>query len=193
MLVLANGLAGFGVALLLIGHFFVSNERHLKGFTAAAAGGFLVMIGSALLESWSVVVLNLVWIGLSLEGIRMLGKEPVSNPAKAAVNGYMKTLLPITFVVGMVLMVTGYYDLSAWACTVIYLLGYWLLTTKRLTNQEYMLWTFLGFFLLLQHLVEHQSYSVLVNETIGALISLRALHRYLTNNEKSDLVSGSDG
>lgn len=185
MLAFANGLSAMGVVLLLIGHYFVSGERYRPGYWAAAAGGFLVMLGSILLESWAVVALNLVWIGLSLEGLRLMGREKVITPGRDRLRGHLKKLLPMTFLVGMVLMVTGHYDLSAWACTVIYLLGYWLLMTKQLSNPEYMLWTFLGFFLLINHLVAYQSYSVLFSETLGPLISLRALIGYFLALDKT--------
>lgn len=183
-LLLANLLSGVGVVLLLLGHYFVSGERHRNGYRAAAAGGLLVMLGSILLESWSVVFLNLVWIGLSLEGLRLLGRENVSPRLSERLALYLNKLLGLTFAAGMVLMVLGYADLSAWTCTVIYLLGYGLLTSKRLSSAEYMLWTFLGFFLLIDHLIEHQSYSVLFNESLGALISLQALLKYLRAGTK---------
>jgi hypothetical protein len=185
MLFFANAIAGVGVLLLLLGHYFVSREKCRPGYWLAAGGGLLVMIGSMILESWSVVALNLVWIGLSLEGLRLLGRERQISAKSQSRDEAFKKLLPITFLVGMVLMVTGYYDLSAWACTAIYLVGYWLLTTKRMSNAEYMLWTFLGFFLLIDHLVERQSYSVLFNETLGALVSLSALTGYLQKSDKA--------
>lgn len=173
---IGNGLSGIGVLLLLTGHYFVSKERQRAGFQTSAAGGLLVMAGSVLLASWSVVFLNIVWVGLSLEGLRQLGKEPVEPVGLGASLGkFLNQMLPVTFVVGMVLVFSGHSDLAAWACTAIYLIGYWLLTTRRISNPEYMLWTFLGFFLLISHLIAHQSFSVLFNETLGAIISLRAL------------------
>lgn len=177
--IVANALCAAGVAFLLIGHYFVSIEKFNKGYGSAAAGGVFVMVGSAILASWSVVFLNLIWVYLSLSGMRRLKDDTSASVRNESLSHYLAKLLPIAFVVGIVLSVTGYDDLAAWACTVIYLLGYWLLTTKRIGNPEYMLWTFLGFFLLINHLVDHHSYSVLANETIGAVISLRGLLGYV--------------
>lgn len=191
--IVANALCAAGVAFLLIGHYFVSVEKFNKGYGSAAAGGVLVMLGSAILSSWSVVFLNLIWVYLSLLGLKRLKEDKVETTTNDSLGHYLARLLPIAFVVGIVLSVTGHDDLAAWACTVIYLLGYWLLTTKRIGNPEYMLWTFLGLFLLINHLVDHHSYSVLANETIGAIISLRGLLGYVRSiPEKQVGPTGDD-
>lgn len=174
LLVSANAIAGIGVIGLVAGHGIIAAGNKGRGFKFSGAGSLLVAISAIMLNSWPVFVLNAIWLWLSIQGVRNLNKPDQSHtPGSMAALGNL--IVPITFVLGVIALAMGFYSIAAWACTCIYLIGYYLLSSNSWSNNRYLLWTLLAYFLLVIHLIETNQFMVLFNESLGALFSLSGL------------------
>lgn len=179
---IANLLNGFGVALLLIGHWQISKNYFKKGFYSSFLGAIIVSIGSILLQSWPVAGLNLLWAVISFYGAT-IGFEHTKYKLRKI---FILELLSAVLVLGILANVFGYPDISAWCTTIIYIMSFFLFTHNNINKTEYMFWSFIGFFLIIEHLIHKQSYSVLVNEIIGGYISLKTLLKDISIDYPND-------
>lgn len=180
---IGNLISGIGVFFLLLGHYIISTGKEIKGIKFSITGSFFVSIGAILLTSWPILGLNAFWIMIGLYGLYHR-KNNENIEKKTSRSSYVNYFFLVLFLTGMAFSLSGQYDIAAWFCTVLYLSAFALFSNKYITNFEYMIWTFLGFFLLLEHLILKYNYSVLFNETIGALISFNGIILCLKNKKK---------
>lgn len=182
MVLIGNLISAIGVFFLIFGHHIISQGKEEKGIKLSITGGAFVATGATFLASWPVFGLNIVWMGIGLYGLYHRGKnKTVENPYNNKI--YYNLFFLAIFLTGMSFSILGNYDIAAWFCTALYLFAFAFFSHKKIDNFQYMLWTFLGFFLLLEHLIIKHNYSVLVNETIGAIISFKGMLFFLKNRK----------
>jgi hypothetical protein len=189
--IVGNIISGIGVFFLIAGHFIISQEKETLGIKLSVTGGLFVGIGAIFLTSWPILGLNIFWIVIGLYGLYERTKK-IQNINKRSSSVYVNFLFTTIFLIGIFFSILGNYNVAAWFCTALYLLAFALFSNKYINNLEYMIWTFLGFFLLLEHLIVKHNYSVLINESIGALISLRGVLFHIKRIKKnnSDKIDG---
>jgi hypothetical protein len=174
LILAGNLISAIGVFFLIFGHHIISKGKENQGIKLSVTGGAFVATGAVFLTSWPIFGLNIVWMGIGLYGLYHRGKTENINNLYNNKNYYNLFFLAL-FLIGMIFSVLGQYNIAAWFCTALYLFAFAFFSHKRIDNFQYMIWTFLGFFLLLEHLIIKQNYSVLVNETIGAIISFKGM------------------
>lgn len=169
-IIIANIINFIGVAFLLIGHFFVSKEDKI-GFLLSFIGAVFVSIGSFILESYPIVVLDLIWAILSIYGFISYhkNKELFNNFINVGISS-----LFLLFSITIVFFVWGS-SMLAWMTTFIYSCSYYLLSSGRISIHYYLFVCIIGFIISIPHLIEVQSYSVFINEVIAAFISFYKL------------------
>lgn len=176
---LANTINGVGVVGLIISHFLVAQSKMTQGFVFSLAGGALVATGSALLLSWPVVFLNVVWALIALLGL-VRSKSPITQPASPS---SMASLLLLCIYMLVFLYFSLFYsfighEFSGWVATGFYVSSFILLSLGIFQSRHYLFVCLLGYFLLIVHLILTNNYAVLLNETIGALIGIWGVGAY---------------
>lgn len=168
--IIANIINFTGVVFLLTGHFFVSKEDKI-GFLFSFIGAVFVAIGSFILESYPIVVLDLIWAILSIYGFISYhnNKELCNNFINVGISS-----LFLLFSITIVFFIWGDSMLS-WVTTFIYLCSYYLLSSGRISIHYYLFVCIVGFIISIPHLIEVQSYSVFINEFIAASVSFYRL------------------
>lgn len=179
----------YGNAINLVGVLFLAlsnaaiafRSEVASGFRLAAVGGMLVALGSLLLGSYPVVILNVLWMMIGLVGTKHI--QMPSFAVHPNVVGVLTTLI------GATLAAFGNLTAAAYATTVLYLLGFFLYATKSISRFSYLCWSVAGYVILIPHLIEMRSYSVLLNETVGAIICSAGLVK-ITLSLNGPAVSG---
>jgi hypothetical protein len=165
---IANAINGVGAlfsfyATYLLG--FGVDEKKVFKNSAISAG--LLIVGSAMLGSWPAVFLDVIWVCISLLGMR--GWE-LPNFAKRI----PLALYPMA-VVGAISFAYGSYTLSAFMCAGIYIVGFACLSSKSISNKSYIIWCLIGYIFFVPHLIQADSYSILFEETVSVFLGLGSL------------------
>lgn len=175
-IVIANIINGVGVFLLIMAHAFLSLSNSKYNFIISALGCFLVIIGSVILESYPIVVLNFLWMVISIYAFFDKKILPKSINKKYLFLLYLSFLLGLISVLchflNIKIELINFESIAAYQTTFIYLFAYVLFVEKIIIKKEYLIWTTLGFFILFPHLMYNFQYSVLFNEVIGAIIGI---------------------
>lgn len=192
---LANAINGIGVLGLIMGHFLIARSKMLHGFLCSSLGGVFVAIGSAILGSWPVVTLNVIWFLIGVIGFirtkKQSGSGPVATHSRHSDLVFVVLYTVLFFVAYSLFSLMGNHGLGAWTATAFYLTSFVLLSTGKIQSRHYLFIGVLGYLLLLMHLILSQNYAVLVNETIGAVIGLYGIGHYYwqkRSNQKTVLA-----
>ena len=171
-IILFNIISAIGVVLLILSHAFISVSNVKRGFLIAALGSFFVSVASFLLKSYPVLFLNIIWCGISLYGYFHHEKKEDHKYVTKYNYG-----IAVLFLISSIFSVSLYmdsknYDFLAYNCTFIYLLSYFLFSKKYITKIWYLWWCVAGYFFVVPHLLLKFQYSVLMNESLGAVIGM---------------------
>jgi len=169
---IGNTINALGVLMLMSGHISISLQNNKYAFLLSAFGSFLVMIGSVFLQSYPVFGLNLVWMLLSLSAYY--------DYTIIRINKFPHSILKVIFAIGVISVFMEYWgyekilfnNISGWCVTLIYLIAYYLFAQKMLSKKNYLIWTTLGFFLIISHLIEYSQYAVMVEEIVGTVVGI---------------------
>lgn len=172
-LLIANSINAIGVVGLLGGHILISyrDDYVRAGFFMSATGAFLCAIGSFLLGSWPIVILDTIWCFLSLRG----GLVPPNSLIKK--HQLLPPLLPhkeivaLSYVIAGLLVISGEWILAAFITTLIYVHCYAAFSDGAIDRKHYLLYTMGAYFFVVPHLIDFSSYAILFNETLGFFIS----------------------
>lgn len=169
-IILFNIISAIGVGLLILSHAFISVSNVKRGFLIAAMGSFFVSVASFLLKSYPVLVLNIIWCGISIYGYFHHDKKETHKHVSKYNYG-----IAVLFLVSSLVSVWFYldsknYDFLAYNCTFIYLLSYFLFSKKYITKTWYLFCCVAGYFFVMPHLLLKFQYSVLLNESVWAII-----------------------
>lgn len=144
-----------------------------KGYLIYIASCSLLVIGSSMLLSWPVVLLNFLWMTISIFGF--FGKTLFANLPSAL----MARTAYYAAAVGTIALTLGYYDLAALMTTSVYFLAYAAFCNKNFSKLQYLTWCLVGYVFLLPHLIEANQYAVLASETLGFVIGIMAITKIL--------------
>lgn len=179
-MVLFFNVAGLAAACcLMFGHFLISRERLEEGYLWSLSGAALMAFASLFLGSWPVFALNIAWGSISLIGwIRMglFAKASKPSPQKheAASNRLVLRILLGLVILALPLAWVGNergQDAAAWLSISITLVSFALLSLGKLSNRAYLAVSAVATLALIPHLLTHQNYGALTNETIALLVS----------------------
>lgn len=177
-IILSNVLNFFGILFLIAGHYLVSKENK-NGFIFSAFGALIISFGSYLLQSYPVILLNILWFMISIYAF--LNHKVEKN--EKLIKRNKKIILNIILALSIFIVFIKYgIDKLAWITTSIYIFSYFLYSRKNITLNYYLALGVIGFVIIIPHLLIKESYSVLMNETVNALISIKAL--ILINKEQ---------
>ena len=179
VVLLANVINGIGVFGLLFAHYLIARSQARNGFIFSALGGAFVSVGSALLLSWPVVFLNVVWLAIGVVGFLRSSPGSAQSPKRTTVNDliYVSTYCILLIVLCAGSMVYGH-GFGAWSATGFYLSSFALLSIGQIQTRHYLFICLLGYLLLIEHLIITENYAVFANETLGALIGLFGILSY---------------
>lgn len=182
MVLIANAINLFGVFGLLVAHYNISSDQLKLGYLVSAISAFFITIGSLLLQSYPIVFLNFIWMIISIFGYMNIDKKFVNrfNINKKKIYGVFCLLL----VSALWLLLDNNTVHLAWITSFLYILSYYLLTAKLISKNTYLCVCLIGFVLVMPHLMFKQSYSVMINESINAVISIVFLIKYYFNENK---------
>lgn len=170
-ILLANIINLIGVLLLLASHTMIGLSDKKKGFVLSFFGGVFVSLGSYILNSYPIVLLNIIWIMISIYGYFNVGK-------KSNILYCRKVFILFSFLtIGIfgIYLQTKNIDLLAYYTTFIYISVYFLFASGRVGKESYLFWCLIGFFLVLPHLFDKMQYAIFLNEGYGAIISILGL------------------
>lgn len=172
----ANIINGIGVFFLIFAHAVLSFSNNKYNFLISALGCVFLIIGSLILKSYPVVFLNSIWLILSLSAYfeKKILPEKINNNFLYALHfSFLIGILSVCLYLFEIKSVfINFENLAAFQTTFIYLFAYVLFIEKIITKKEYLIWTTLGFFILLPHLIFYFQYSVLFNEVFGAILGI---------------------
>lgn len=182
MVFIANAINFIGVLCLIISHTFISLSSVKKGFVISSLGGFFVSIGSFLLGSYPVVLLNILWIAISAYGYFSHSKNKevnsrLQNKDKFVNLGY--------FIIASLILLCfwGNDNILAYFTTFLYVSTYFLFASKIIKKETYLLWCAVGFIFIFPHLIDKMQYSVLINETYGFIVSIIGIYKTFKNKQ----------
>jgi len=66
LILIGNLISAIGVFFLIFGHHIISQGKENQGIKLSVTGGAFVATGAALLTSWPIFGLNIVWMGIGL-------------------------------------------------------------------------------------------------------------------------------
>jgi hypothetical protein len=179
-ILLANIINAIGSGLCIWAHGQISmGDNDKKGYWLYVIGCGVLIVGSVMLLSWPVVVLNVLWAGLSIMALR---KE---NYFKNIPDSMMQLSLYLSAAIGLICLAVGEYDGAAYMTTYIYFIAYAQLCAEMRSKLNYLTWCSVGFLLLIPHLVVVFQYSVLASESLGFVIGIIAIIKMLM--KKSEL------
>lgn len=172
-IILGNIINFFGVVGLMTGHYFVAHNKNI-GFIISGIGALTVSIGSLILESYPLVVLDLLWFFISIMGYFNHKKNIKENILNKSYLYFLNFIILV-----MIICIAYFFDFETlgWITTFIYVFTYYLYSKKRITLAYYLILGILGFLILIPHLYIKMSYSVFFNEFIGAIISIIGLYK----------------
>jgi hypothetical protein len=180
VVLLANIINAVGSVLCIWAHGQISmGENDKRGYWLYVIGCGVLIVGSIMLLSWPVVVLNVLWAGLSIMALRE------ENYFKNIPDNLMQLSLYLSAIVGVACLVVGEYDGAAYMTTYIYFIAYAQLCAKLRSKLNYLTWCSIGFLLLIPHLLIAFQYSVLASESLGFVIGIIAIVKILI--KKSEL------
>jgi hypothetical protein len=184
LILLANIINAIGAITCILAHGQISvGKDDKRGFYLYASGCALLTVGSAMLLSWPVVILNILWLALSVMALR---KE---NYFKHISSDLMQGSLYVAASIGAVCVFMGLYDAAAYMTTYIYFIAYALLCGNERSKLNYLVWCSIGFVMLIPHLFIAFQYSVMGGETLGFVISLIAIYKTLFKEKEAIAVS----
>lgn len=183
LIFLANLINLVGVVFLLLSHTFISVINIKKGFLFSLFGGFFVSIGSIMLESYPIFILNVLWLIISIYGY--LNQDKKKNKKKNKLD--IKMIYVYLFILIILVPVKLYYnvnDLFAYFTTFIYISSYFIFALNYIKKESYLLFSAVGYLFIVFHLIEKMQYVVLLNETYGFIVSLLGLYLYYKKSQK---------
>lgn len=184
---LGNTINLAGIVLLFFAHILLSlsDKRDRLAYAISGTGAVIVGIGSYLLTSYPIVILNAFWAILSFSRA-ILGAREIPQIAQfftaSRIADWCRHLSPqwslslIMIITGALSIVLGPDDV-AYIGSALYVLSYFALTAHMIKKSSYLIAGLLGYGMLVPHLVEVASWAVLINETLGAMIAAVGLMR----------------
>jgi len=177
--IVANAINAVAAVISLGAHAQISmgkNDNH--GYWLYVISCVMFVVGSALLLSWPVVVLNIIWGWLSWEAIKKRSSVKGIPPVIANYFLYFTAGLGVSW------LILGNFDSAAYATTAIYVLAYALFCGQKISKLAYLTWCTVGFVLLIPHLLQYLQYSVMAAEGVGFAIGIVAIAKILYGKSK---------
>lgn len=132
--ILSNVLNFFGILFLIAGHYLVSKENK-NGFIFSAFGALIISVGSYLLQSYPVILLNILWFMISIYAF--LNHKVEKN--EKLIKRNKKIILNIILALSIFIVFIKYgIDKLAWITTSIYIFSYFLYSRKNITLNYYL-------------------------------------------------------
>ncbi len=176
IVVVANLINLIGVLSLLASHTLISLASPKKGFVLSFLGGLLVSTGSYLLGSIPIVILNLLWMLISIYGF--LHFEKKANQSKKYIDSiFFGVFLILSAFVLFFFMESRDINLLAYYTTFIYVTSYFLFASGFIRKESYLLYCIIGFFLVIPHLADKMQYAIFLNEGYGFIVSFLGLYK----------------
>lgn len=178
-IVIANGINALGVFGLIFGHFLIARSDMVKGFLLSSSGAVLVAIGSALLASWPVVFLNIIWFFIGIVGFfRVKSNSGSAGEKNTTFNMVFMVAYLFLYAFLLIFSVTEGHDFGAWAASGFYISSFIFLSVGFIQARHYLFVCLLGYSMLVPHLLGTHNYAVFANETVGALIGAWGIVRH---------------
>lgn len=177
VVIFANVINALGALLSFYANYAVGHKEDKKvifGFSMGNAT--LICVGSLLLSSYPPVLLNIVWFIIGY-----IGYKNITIPRCFCI---LKHTLPFLFLIGVFMFYQGYYLASSYAAVAIYIVSFTLLSGNLMSRLQYLYWCLTGYLFIVPHLYNHQSYSILVMESISVVISIISIRKLLLTNLK---------
>lgn len=181
---MGNWINVVGIAGLLTGHGLLTIRDDLDklALVISGAGALIVALGSFLLLSWPVVLLNLIWAGISWSQLLPASPPKWRKHALAVASISISSLIVWWLIWSGMPSLTP--DMAAgFMTTTIYLASYAAFVANRINKAAYLTLSIIGFAFIVPHLVVVSSWAVLSNEAIGASLALYGLLRLLLNQK----------
>lgn len=181
----ANEINTLGVFLLILAHFTlsISDKRDKIAFLLSGIGAVVVAYGSYLLQSWPIVVLNVIWCYLSFNKFSSLhfkNDNKLCLITKTYIKLKTQKISLLMALIVAILSIAVFSDKgSAMLGVTIYFISYALLSSSAIGKKEYLIASLVGYLFIVPHLIFVGSWPVLFNETIGFTIALIGIVRLL--------------
>ena len=188
LILLYNFISAIGVLLLIFWHTYISVSNIKKGFLFATIWSFLVAIVSYFLQSYPVMLLNIIWSIISVYWFFHYEKSKQMRDTKKYRGWIFSILVAISWLFIFIYLKTNNNDYLAYNCTFIYLFTYFLFSLKFISKRWYLFWGIIWYFFVIFHLFDKFQYSVLINETIWVIIWLTGLTKIYLEN-KNNFIS----
>lgn len=183
LVIIANIINGIGVLSLLASHTFISLSSPKKGFILSFLGGTCVSYGSYLLESYPIVILNILWMLISVYGFYNQDKKDKNETNYKCKTLFYVLTLTTSALLCYFFLVDSNIHLLAYYTTFIYVSVYFLFAAGWVSKESYLFWCLTGFFLVLPHLFDKMQYAIFLNEGYGAIVSVLGLLKSYKNKK----------
>ena len=177
----ANAINAIGIPLSFCATYSVGASHDMKRvFTFACGNAVALTVGSLMLGSYPLVVLNVLWLLLSIAGYYQ-----VVYPSWVHC---MRHILPVLAVLGILSLVSREYTWAAYVCMSMYVVSFVLFSARTLKRLGYLSWCVLAYFFTVPHLIEYSSFAILAQETFLVLVSLHAIFQLRRSGSKTLIV-----
>lgn len=170
-IILANIINLIGVIVLIFWHTYISLHDVRKWFLLSIVWAFFLIIGSLMLSSMPVVLLNVLWIGVSLYWYFNYSKKEDDYIKNISNKSQFIAYIFLTIIVLILYSIYRNFDILAYYTTFLYVSCFYLFASHKISKEAYLFWCLIGFFLLVPHLFVKMQYSIFINETYWAIIS----------------------
>ncbi len=174
VVLLANIMSGVGSFVLFAGYAVLTIlSKHKLGFFLSGIGSFILIISFYILDSYAFVLLNVVWVLISINGYYCCMKDSdvdVDRKPEIIVFTFLILVLP-----GVIMLALGYHTIVSWFSISIMLMSYFSFASQKIFKIDYIIFTLIANLLCLIHLVEIQNYASLIQTLISIIISFNMI------------------
>jgi hypothetical protein len=185
MILLGNIICFIGVCFLTYAHYNIGvKDNSNKGFFVSSIGASILIVGCFVLSSYPFVVLNILWLMISIIGYKKINIKSILLGSKKIKNIQANIILFGLLIHGLIQLYLNNNNEAAWMTTFIYLTSYLLFSTRIISRETYLTWCIPAFLISIPHLLEVSNFAVIINEFIGAVISVYSVSFFVYNKFK---------
>ena len=193
LILIGNIICMIGALFLTYSYYQIGVKINLKkGFYISSIGSSILIVGCIILSSYPFVALNVLWLIISMIGLKEVDLKTNSKYLISFAKKSSTLIITGLLINGLINVYLGDEDQAAWMTTGIYLFTYLLFSAKIMKREHYLAWCIPAFLLSIPHLLEVSNFAVILNEFVGASISIYSLILLTKYFNKYDLNGNAD-